>query len=158
MKIITSKGLWVSSSFTERFGSKDIKLAKTVPSFKVLTNLMYDHEIKSELGPEECTLGDVAAFLRNPPEGTKDSYANIFYVAGFVVGVRWDAVGSVWDVSVWSLDVAGWSLDVGQWGAGRRVFSRNWILEPKPSSSDALILDTAIAMVKEAGYTVVKIV
>lgn len=151
MKIITSKGLWVSSSFTEKFGSKDIKPAKTVPPFKTLTKSMYDSEIKSEFGATESTLEDVAAFLKDPPEGTKDGYSNIFYVSGFVVRVYWGAGSGEWYVDVWSLDVY-------RWDAGVRVFFRNSPDALAQESSDSLDLDAAIAMVKEAGYTVVKIV
>lgn len=151
MKITTSKGLWVSSFFTEKFGNKDIPPAKTVPGFKVLSRNMTDAEIKAEFGPQECTLEDVAAFLKKPPKGTDDGYWNLFYVSGFVVGVCWGADAREWYVF-------GWSLDGLYWLAGRRVFSRNFIPLEKPSGTQDLDLETAIARVKLDGYTVVKIV
>lgn len=155
MKISTRKGLWVSSSFTEKFGNKDIKPTKTVPGFKKLERNMYDHEIKSELGPEECTLEDVAAFLKNPPEGFDDGYSNIFYVAGCVVSVHWYSDYRVWDVNAWA-------LDDDRWRAGFRAFGRNWNSEPLasgslgPSDSLTLGLSEAIEKVKAAGYVVFK--
>lgn len=112
MKFTTRYGLYISPSFTSKFGKIDVTPAATVPGFKTLERPMYDHEIKVQLGAEECTLEDVAAFLENPPEGTKGGYANIFYVSGFVVRVRW--LGGEWDVD-------GWSLDDGSWGAGDHV-------------------------------------
>lgn len=119
MKIETKKGLWVSTSFTERFGNKDITPAKKVPSFKKLERNMHDKEIKKELGVKECTLEDIAAFLKNPPKGCDDGYWNIFYVAGCVVGVGWDSGIREWRVSTWN-------LGGDDWGAGGRVMSPNF--------------------------------
>lgn len=127
MKIETKKGLWVSSSFTEKFGNKDIQPAQTVPAFKKLERNMHDSEIKKEFGMEECTLGDVAAFLKNPPEGCNDGYWNIFYVAGCVVRVGWLSVDRRWGVG-------SWRLGVGSWSAGSRAFGRNRLSEPLASS------------------------
>ncbi len=135
MKIITSKGLWVSSSFTERFGSEDITPAKTVPAFATLHRDMYDKEIKSELNVEECTLADVAAFLKNPPEGCDDSYWNIFYVAGYVVRVYWRLDHREWGVRAWS-------LDDDYWCAGRRAFGCNRPSESLASSESGASLDS----------------
>lgn len=118
MKITTREGLWVSSSFTEKFGNGEITPAKTVPSFKKLERNMSDHEIKSEFGVQETTLEDVAAFLENPPEGTNDGYWNLFYVAGCVVSVRWGAGRREWDVYAWG-------LDDDRWRAGYRAFGCN---------------------------------
>ena len=134
MKIETGKGLWVSNSFTERFGNEDIIPANTVPEFRILPRNMYDHEINDELGVEECTLGDVAAFLENPPDGTKDGSWNLFRLPGCVVLVCWFADYRKWNVF-------DWGLDGGNWHAGYRVFSRNWRSEPEASalsSSDTL--------------------
>lgn len=116
MKIETRKGLWVSSSFTEKFGNGDITPAKTVPAFKTLERDMTNPEIGKELGVEECTLADIAAFLENPPQGTDDGYANLFYLAGYVVNVPWNADDQRWYVDAWK-------LDDGHWRAGRRAFS-----------------------------------
>lgn len=132
MKIKTQKGIWVSSSFNEKFGNEDIKPAKTVPAFKTLTKNMYDSEIKSELGIEECTLEDVAAFLKNPPEGTNDGYTNLFYVAGCVVRVYWFSDDREWSVHAWG-------LDGGHWSAGNRAFGCNVPQNLSPES-DALSL------------------
>jgi len=131
MKIETKKGIWVSSSFTDKFGNKDIKPAKTVPSFKILPRAMNDSEIIRELGVEKCTLEDVAAFLKNPPEGCDDGYPNLFYVAGYVVHVFWFGGNREWDVRAWR-------LDVDRWDAGNRAFSRNSPSEPLASSTVAL--------------------
>lgn len=126
MKLETRKGLWVSSSFTEKFGTPDITPAATVPPFKTLTRNMSDTEIQDELGAKECTLEDVAAFLDNPPDGTKDRYWNIFYVAGCVVGVCWNSDNREWFVLAWELGV--------DWGAGFRAFGCNSTSEPQASS------------------------
>lgn len=141
MKITTSKNLWVSDSFTEKFGSEDIKPAKTVPEFKALPRAMTDSEIKKELGAQECTLEDVAAFLKNPPEGCDDGYWNLFYIAGCVVGVGWYSGSREWSVSTWNLD------DV-RWSAGVRAFGCN--SDPKPSDSLTLRdLETRVAKLEE---------
>lgn len=106
-----------------------------IPGFKTLERNMSDSEIKSELGAEECTLGDVVAFLDNPPEGTKDGYWNIFYVAGCVVDVHWRSGNREWGV-------VAWKLDGDYWGAGNRACGRNWSLETEKESLDTLSLDT----------------
>jgi hypothetical protein len=140
MKIKTSKRLWVSNSFTEKFGTEDITPAPTVPAFKTLPRNMLDKKIKSELGAQECKLEDVAAFLTNPPEGCDDGNWNIFYVAGCVVFVHWSSGRRRWDVLAWY-------LDDDRWDVGNRVFSRNWLSEPTPSElspSDALPLETKV--------------
>lgn len=131
MRIITGPGLWVSSSFTDKFGNKDVTPANTVPPFKTLAKDMLDSEIQKELGATECTLGDIAAFLENPPEGANNGYANIFYLPGFVVDVCWGAGSREWSVS-------DWPLDDYRWGAGRRVFSRNWSSDPQNQDLDTL--------------------
>lgn len=115
MKIETKKGLWVSSSFTDKFGNEEIEPAKTILPFKVLPRDMSDSEIKKEFGIEESTLEDVAALLENPPKGTNDSYWNIFYVAGCVVHAYWHSARQGWDVYAWK-------LDDGRWLAGSRVY------------------------------------
>lgn len=111
MKIETRKGLWVSSSFTEKFGNKDIIPAKTVPPFKTFKKSMIDTEIKEELGIGDSTLEDIAAFLENPPEGTDNDYWNIFYVAGCVVNVHWNSDDRQWHVYAWKLDGNYWRAD-----------------------------------------------
>lgn len=140
MQIETKKGLWVSTSFTKRFGNKDITPAKTVPAFKVLPRDMYDQEIKSEFIVQECTLEDVVAFLENPPKGCNNGYWNIFYVAGCVVDVGWDS-----DDRKWSVDA--WNLDGGHWLAGDRAFGCNSRLEPL--ASDTLTLEHLAARVQK---------
>lgn len=150
MKIINGKNLWVSSSFTERFGSKDIKPAKTVLSFMKLEKLMTDTEIKAMVG--ESTPEDVAAFIKNPPEGTDDGYWNIFYVAGCVVLVYWLS-----DYREWYVDT--WNLDGGYWLAGDRVFSRNWHSDTKTSElspSDTLTLGTRVATLERQVERIIK--
>lgn len=144
MKIETSKGLWVSDMFTERFGKKNITAANTVPEFKILARDMTDEEVKSEIGAQDCTLADIAAFIKNPPKGTNDGMANLFYVASCVVIVFWFAGARKWDVSAWKQG--------GCWSAGRRVFSRNWHSETKTealSASDTLTLELRVKKLEE---------
>lgn len=150
MKIETRKRLWVSDSFTEKFGNEEITPAKTVPPFKTLEQDMNDHEIKKELGVQESTLEDVAAFLENPPEGTDDGYTNLFYVAGYVVNVCWDDDDHEWNVRAWK-------LDDDDWDAGLRAFSRNSSSDTLESSdTESLGLLEAVEVCKEAGYVVYK--
>lgn len=134
MKIETRKGLWVSSSFTEKFGNEDITAAKEVPSFKTLPRSMNDAEIRSELGIQECTLEDVAAFLENPPEGIDDGYANLFYVRGLVLSVFWDGDRPGWGVYAYRLDGL-------RWFEGDRAFSGNLKSDPLPQPSESLSLE-----------------
>lgn len=129
MKITTRKGLCVSSSFTENFGTDEITPAKNVPGFKTFGTQMTDEQILNELGVQECTLEDVAAFLEKPPEGTDDGNWNIFYVRGLVVGADWVAGRGYWHVGAWHRD------DIA-WRAGDRVFSGNF--EPQPQTSESL--------------------
>lgn len=134
MKITTRKGLWVSYSFTEKFGTEDITPATTVSSYKTLERTMTDSEIKTEFGAQESTLEDVAAFLENPPKGCDDGYANIFYVAGCVVRVFWYSDDRKWRVRTWRLGGGGWN-------AGARAFGCNQLSKPLVSS-DSLSLST----------------
>lgn len=144
MQIETKQGLWVSSSFTEKFGNKDITPAKTVPAFRKLERNMYYSEIQKKLGVQECTLEDVAAFLENPPEGCDDDYADLFYVAGCVVYVDWYGVGREWSVNAWGLD--------GDYRrAGVRAFSRNSPSEPLASSGSLTLSPDVVALEQRIG-------
>lgn len=127
MKIETRKGLWVASSFTEKFGNEDITPASTVTAFKKLERDMTDSEIKEEFTVGESSLEDVAAFLTNPPEGCDDGCWNIFYVAGCVVYVHWRSDNREWFVSTWG-------LGDGHWDAGLRAFGCNSPSESLESS------------------------
>lgn len=104
---------WVDSDFHIRFPNIEFKERK-LGTFQKLGRNMTDTEIESELKPGMCELGDVVAFLENPPEGTKDGWSNLFYTASVVVGVYWR--GSYWDVDTWDRDGS-------HWGAEHRVFS-----------------------------------
>ncbi len=92
-------------------------------SFNLAKNA-YDREIKTELpGNHEVELWQIAELIEAQKSGEDgplltNGYANIFYVAGYAVSVRWNAVDREWHVG-------GWALGVGRWGAGGRVFSRN---------------------------------
>jgi hypothetical protein len=106
---------WLDSDFTKYFGES--KFGKqSIPTFQTLPRQMDDSEIESELKPGLCELGDILAFLKNPPEKSKDGYANLFYTSSCVVRVRWHVDDRRWCVSTWRRDGSGWS-------AGRRVFS-----------------------------------
>lgn len=105
---------WVDSSFLDRM-PETFEEGTSLP-FQQLPRVMTDAEILKELNVSECNLGDVIAFLKNPPEGTKDGYWNLFYMNGFVVRVSWYAGGGGWDVGAWSRG----SRD---WVASFRVFS-----------------------------------
>lgn len=105
---------YVSSDFLNRMPKT---LSKgTIPYFKVLERNMYDHEIKSELGVKEVSLGDILAYIDSKIP-TEYEY-NIFYVAGCVVRVSWLSGSREWDVLAWR-------LGVGFWLAGNRAFGCN---------------------------------
>lgn len=106
---------FVSSDFKTRFPDIDFE-PKTLGSFQTLKRGMTDADIESELKPGICDLGDVYAFLQNPPQGTKNGDWNLFYTPSFVMYVRWDADSGYWIVNAWGRDGFGWS-------AGIRVFS-----------------------------------
>ncbi len=104
---------YVSSTFTEHFKDEEV-VDKKVGIFQTLTRSMNDREIESKLNPGLCNASDILAFIKNPPENTKDGNWNIFYTPSFVVYVYWG--GSGWSVDAW--------LRVGSaWGDGERVFS-----------------------------------
>ena len=111
---------------------------------------MKDAEIESELKPGLCILGDVLAFLKNPPEGAKDGNWNLFYTASCVVRVYWYSFAGGWDVYAWERDGS-------VWDGGSRVFSPATVsgtLETKPLKS--LTLEDAIKLVKKEGYVIYK--
>lgn len=131
MKIETQKGIWVSSSFTGRFGNENIKPSKKVLPFQKLPRAMNDNEIQKELGVQECTLSDVATFLKNPPVDCDDGYFNLFYLPSCVVFVRWSGAG-------WS--VYAWRRDDFRWYGSRRVFSPATSVSETENSSESVIL------------------
>lgn len=89
-----------------------------------LTKDAYDRDIKAELPTKhEIELWQIAELIGAQEKGEDGSlltngYANIFYVAGCAVRVRWDAGRREWFVS-------DWGLDDDQWHRGPRVFSSN---------------------------------
>lgn len=106
---------YVESSFISHVGDEEFEL-KGVPTFQRLPRNMNDAEIERELKPGLCDLGDIIAFMDNPPEGTKDGYTNLFYTPAFVVGIYWRVFDDVWDVNTWR-------RSGDEWNGGRRVFS-----------------------------------
>lgn len=107
---------YVYSDFISQVGDVEFEQSSEVGRFQTLSRTMDDFQIEAELKPGNCTLGDVVAFMENAPEGCKDGYANLFYLAGCVVCVYWYAGGREWGVSAWRRDGS-------RWHAGRRVFS-----------------------------------
>ena len=141
---------WLGSYFEEKFISPNIQFEeRPLGSYQTLTKYMKDAEIENDLKPGICELGDVLAFLKNPPEGTKDGNWNLFYTASCVVRVSWDSDAGGWSVRAWNRGGSGW-------GAGVRVFSpATRALEPKASElSDTLALEDAIKLVKKKGYLI----
>lgn len=141
---------YVSDRFKELFLDQSFE-KRSAPTFQKLGRNMTDAEIESELKPGLCELGDVLAFLENPPEGTKDGWSNLFYLASCVVYVGWGSYVGRWGVGAWIRDGS-------EWLSGYRVFSLaigSGALTPQPSGS--LTLELAIKMVKKEGYQVSKI-
>lgn len=127
----TRTGLWVSDEFRSRILSKAKpvkKLAAAVGKSYDLTQNAYDREITPGL-PEGYSFDEsevcasIATMIQKQPKGEagdllNNGYANLFYVAGYVVDVYWNADRREWNVHAWELDDA-------YWNAGHRVFSRN---------------------------------
>lgn len=107
---------WIDTDFIQKYGDDEVNETASVLPFKVLPRAMYDSEIKTELGAGTSSLGNVFAFLKDPPEGTKDGSANMFYVEACVVSMHWSAISGEWVVSAWCRNDR-------RWGAGYRVFT-----------------------------------
>lgn len=104
----------IDSDFESRVGG-DVE-EKELGSFKVLGEYMENAQaIEDKLNPGKCTLGDVYAFLKNPPEGTKDGRFNLFLVGDYVVSVRWRSFDGAWRVRTWGRE--------DDWNSENRVFS-----------------------------------
>lgn len=104
---------WISSGFYEQLPLvfEERKLGK----FQTLERFMSDREVETKLTTGLCEVGDVVAFLKNPPEECKDGYSNLFYTSSCVVSVSWYAGTRKWDVDAWR-------RGVDEWYAGPRVF------------------------------------
>lgn len=127
----TRAGLWVSDDFRRLIvaNAKPVeKLDVKSGTYFDLTKNARDREIKNEL-PEghELEISELCAriaqmILAQPGGKSGDllnnGYANLFYVAGFVVHVHWDSGRKEWYVGVWKLGAY-------QWDVGFRAFSSN---------------------------------
>lgn len=126
-----SNELWIGDFFRDNVLAKAASVKKlsatTLKSFE-LTKNAYDRDITSCL-PQNYefdiseALARIAQMIEQQPNGKEgdllnNGYANLFYVPGFVVRVRWGAGRRRWRVSAWGRDDDGW-------GAGDRVFVRN---------------------------------
>lgn len=142
--IIDKHGIgWIDSDFKSRFGNVDFK-ERSLGSFNVLPRSMNGDTMIAEGLAKECELGDVLALLQNPPEGTKDGYANIFVLKSFVVDVSWYSDGS-------RRRVGAWRRDEDAWDAGGRVFSPATVsgsLTLEPSDPIALEIRNLAEQVK----------
>ena len=127
----TREGLWVSDEFRSRILSKAgvVSVGAAVGKSYDLTKNAYDREITPELGTtyqfesESELCAYIAQMIEKQPNGAagellNNGYANIFYVAGCVVGVYWYGGRRLWRVNAWE-------LGDDYWRAGARVFSRN---------------------------------
>lgn len=120
---------YVSSGFMERFGTAEFA-PRTLGTFQILSRCMTDEEIETELKPGLCELGDVLAFLENPPEVSKNGYFNLFYFSSCVVRVSWGADGRGWRVDAWG-------RDGDEWLAGDQVFS--------PATSNSIPMSSTLS-------------
>lgn len=141
---------WVDSDFKSEFKGQNFS-PKNLGQYQKLGKYFSNaDEIEKGLNPGKCELGDVYAFLQNPPEGTKDGWSNLFLVGNKVLSVYWFSERGGWSVRCW--------LRGDGWDVGYRVFSpetgaRKLISQP----SGSLTLEFAIEMVKKEGYQVSKI-
>lgn len=136
---------WVDSDFKDAFYDSEFS-PNNLGSFQKLGEYMENADaIEKKLNPGKCTLGDVYAFLQNPPEGTKDGWANLFLIGDKVVSVSGDSEDGRWHVNTW--------FRGRDWGDGSRVFSPG--LGAK-TLGPALTLEKAIELVKKEGYLVYK--
>lgn len=124
-------GLWVSDEFRRLVVTKAKRLENLDPaalrSYDLAKNA-YDREITPELGEnyifdESELCARIAQMISKQPNGEAgdllvNGYANLFYVAGCVVNVLWDADYRKWNVYAWG-------LDDDTWVAGDRAFSSN---------------------------------
>jgi hypothetical protein len=123
-------GLWVFDEFVMRVPSKAKPVENLGPlslNSHELTKTSYDCDITADLGKncvfdesELCArIDQMISKQQNGEAGDllNNGYRNIFYVAGFVVRVRWDSGRRRWDVRAGSLG--------DYWFASDRVFSRN---------------------------------
>lgn len=124
-------GLWVSDEFRSRILSKAKpvkKLMAAVGKSYDLTQNVYDREITPSL-PKDYVFDEsevcarITTMIQKQPNGEEgdllnNGYANLFYVAGCVVYVYWNADSRKWNVYAWRLDDVCWRADF-------RVFSRN---------------------------------
>jgi hypothetical protein len=133
---------YVSSGFEERFGDREFTEVKKAPTFKKLPRAMTDAEIEGELKLGICSLGDVLAFLKNPPKESKDGYWNLFYFADCVVHVSW---GSLY--RLWSIDA--WRRGNYRWYEGTRVFSP--ATEKKTKTMKLKLLEDNLIIPKTSG-------
>jgi|CXWL01.1.fsa_nt_gi hypothetical protein len=129
--LTTRKGLWVSDDFVSQVRAKAGAIggldALSLCSYELARDA-YDREITQGLGEkrlfsefEVCAcIEQLVSKQSNGEEGDllNNGCANLFYLAGCVVRVRWRADRCWWFVSAWELG------DV-RWVAGRRAFSRN---------------------------------
>lgn len=106
---------WLDPDLTNCFKDVDFE-PRQLGTFQQLGRSMTADEFEKELKPGLCELGDVLAFLENPPEGTKDGWSNLFLVGSFVVHVRWYPSSQVWSVDCDKRDSS-------TWFGGPRVFS-----------------------------------
>lgn len=120
---------YVDSDFKERHYDKAFS-PREIGKFQTLGRYMKNAaDIEKSLNPGKCELGDVLAFLKNPPEGTKDGYYNLFLIGEYVVSVYWDASYGAWDVDSWNRDE--------DWRDDSRVFSPGQDLDPSSSTLES---------------------
>lgn len=139
---------YVSSDFKSRFGSEEFS-EKSVGMFKILQRNMTDAEIENELKPGICTVADIAAFLKNLPEGTKNGNWNLFYTSACVVSVRWNSYSADWNVNTWSRGGLSWDAD-------GRVFSPATDRSYTVISSETLSLSDIEIRVKGKVYKLIE--
>ncbi len=122
---VTGEGLWVSDRFKllvlKGAMIEGVGGAMSLTPFDLM-HAAYDREIKNEMPQNhEVALWPIARMIEVQLGGTpgpllNDGNWNIFYRAGLVVNVGWDANRQRWGMEAYRLDVTGWNVD-------SRVFS-----------------------------------
>lgn len=129
----TNDKLYVSSSFSERFGEESLGETSGALQYFTLEIDRSDEGILDMIGHRLCTFADIAQAITEEKQLLNNGYSNIFYVKKndtvCAVFVYWYSDGREWRVGDWDLD------GDDQWNAGRQVLFPGNAQTLKPSEN-----------------------